>query len=152
MQQTATENEKQLIDELNHLIALEYDAISAYEAAIQRLDADAFKSKFEQFLVDHQSHEQDLTRAVSMLGGTPRTRGDIKQLLTKGRVVLANLAGDKAILKAMKANEDDTNRKYEDSVNKCRRLAPLLIQQTLVRALEDERRHREWIVSVIEAL
>ncbi len=50
-------------------------------------------------------------------GGNPADGGDLKQILTKGKVVIAELGGDDAILKAMKMNEEVTNKSYEEMVN-----------------------------------
>ena len=41
------------------------------------------------------------------------SEGDSKQMLTTGKVALASLMGDGAILAAMKTNEDDTVTAYE---------------------------------------
>ena len=41
----------------------------------------------------------------------------MKALLTKGKVVIAGLMGDEAILQAMRTNEADTNTAYERAVN-----------------------------------
>jgi hypothetical protein len=43
------------------------------------------------------------------MGRTPPKEGDMKALLTKGKVVIAGLMGDAAILQAMRTNEADTN-------------------------------------------
>ena len=57
------------------------------------------------------------------MGRTPPKEGDMKALLTKGKVVIAGLMGDEAILQAMRTNEADTNTAYERAVNfkACRR-------------------------------
>lgn len=57
----------------------------------------------------------------------------VTTVLTKGKVVLGGPMGDKAVLQAMKTNEDDTNTAYE-------------------RALGDERRQRDWMVETIRLL
>lgn len=152
MQYQTTQTNEQLVDWLNDLIALEFNAIAAYEAAIERLDDPAYTQKMGDFMGDHQRHVQQLADAVSVLGGRARERGDVKQLLTKGKVVLANIAGDKQILSAMKSNEDETNEKYEEAVRECSALSPPQISELLTLALQDERRHRDWIVATLQAL
>ncbi len=70
----------------------------------------------------------------------------MKQRLTTGKVALANLAGNGAILRAMKTNEDDTVAAYEQALSNAvtdARLHPLL-----EKGVSDERRHRAWMESV----
>lgn len=137
-------NRENVISELNDLIALDHDAIAAYEAAIERLDDTSIAKRFEEFKQDHQRHVRDLSGAVSTLGATPHKGGDMKKILTKGKVVLAGLGSDKQILQAMKSNEDQTVAKYDAAVRECTTAAPT-IREMLARGLEDERRHRAWI-------
>jgi hypothetical protein len=68
-------------------------------------------------------HITELGDILSSMGRTPPKEGDMKALLTKGKVVIAGLMGDEAILQAMRTNEADTNTAYERSVNfkACRR-------------------------------
>jgi hypothetical protein len=71
------------------------------------------------------------------------TKGDFKRILTKGKVVIGQLVGDRGILMAMKSNEDDTNRAYEQAVR--RHDLSTELRELLQRNLSDERRHRAWI-------
>ena len=67
----------------------------------------------------------------------------MKQLLTTGKIALASLVGDGAILKAMKTNEDDTVTAYErasrhpDALPESRR--------RFEQFAADERRHRAFM-------
>ncbi|HRI51150.1 MAG TPA: DUF2383 domain-containing protein [Pseudomonadota bacterium] len=140
---TQVATEKEIVSQLNDLIALDYDAIEAYEAALVRLSDPPSKQQLRQFLGDHQRHTVELAGFVSKYGCAPVTKADFKQILTKGKVVLAGLVGDKAILAAMKSNEDDTNSAYERAIAKTG--LPESIRVTLNRNLLDERRHRAWI-------
>jgi uncharacterized protein (TIGR02284 family) len=144
------ESYEKLIDGLNDVIAIDYDAIEAYEAAIERLENTAFQQQLGAFKADHERHVRDLSDCVTMLGGEARTEPDIKRILTKGKVVLANLSGDKAILQAMKSNEDQTNKTYEEAVQRYSNNAPSQVQEALRRGLEDERRHRDWIMQALQ--
>jgi uncharacterized protein (TIGR02284 family) len=136
-------NERELIQLLNGLIELDFDAIEAYKAAVERLVDTSDKAQLGQFLEDHRRHVSDLSSLVSQMNGTPKNHADVKQILTKGKVVLGGLIGDRAILQAMKSNEDDTNRAYEKALGKS--IAPAHIREALERNLQDERRHRAWI-------
>jgi uncharacterized protein (TIGR02284 family) len=128
---------------LHQLIELDYDAVSAYEAAIERLkDADA-KTALTGFKQDHERHVQEVGAQLRAMGGNPPRGPDVKRVLTEGKVVIAGLMGDRAILIAMKTNEDDTNRAYERATSRAD-LSPEL-RLLLARNLDDERRHRIWI-------
>lgn len=139
----------EVISNLNDLIELDYDAIEAYQAAINRLESTQYKTSLREFMGDHKRHIKELSSLVSGEGGTPAKEADAKKFLTKGKVILANLAGDDAILKAMKANEEVTNITYEKAVEKG---YPDNIQTVLKKALADERRHKEWLVKTLENL
>ena len=145
---TATDT-KQIISDLSAMIKLEYDAIAAYQSAIERLDEAEYKEKLTEFLGEHQVHVEELSKAVRSDGGTPPTGGDAMQILTQGKVVIAGLLGDKPILKAMVANEEVTCTKYEEAVNTG---YPEQIQVVLRQGLTDERRHKDWMVATLEKL
>ncbi|MFO7551027.1 MAG: DUF2383 domain-containing protein [Haliea sp.] len=140
---------EQIIDDLGDLIELDYDAIAAYQAAIERLDTAAYKQQLTEFMGDHKRHVKELGEAVRNEGGTPPTEGDAMKILTKGKVVLADLLGDEAILKAMRANEEVTNKKYEAAVEEG---YAEHIQAVLRQGLADERRHKAWLKTTLEKL
>lgn len=142
-----TLNKDSIIKKLSEVVELDYDAVAAYKEAIERLDETSFKNTLMDFMKDHERHISDLSEVIRQEGGTPPDSGDIKKVLTKGKVQLADLAGDKAILKAMKLNEDQTNSKYESMVEED---FPDHIHTLLKKGLEDERRHRTWLVTTID--
>lgn len=131
-----------LVELLQDLIQIDYDAIEAYEAAIDRVDSFNLKPALREFLADHQRHIRELSAMVSAEGFDPPTKGDYKRVLTKGKVVLADLAGDRAILTAMRSNEDQTVKAYEKACDH-QGLEPVVLT-TLQANLADERRHRAW--------
>jgi len=146
---TVRGTEGNIIHLLNNLIELDYDAIEAYEASIARLkDADD-REQLRTFMADHIRHTNDLSAAVRKLGGNPASKGDFKRLLTKGKVVLAALVDDRAILFAMKTNEADTNTAYERA-SRHDGLSPE-VKAILDRNLADERKHKAWIEERLEA-
>jgi hypothetical protein len=103
---------------IKDLIYLEHDAIAAYESTIERLDDKTLSAQVETFRQDHLQHLSTLNEIAAEAGIEAPTKGDMKQILTTGKIALADLMGDAAILKAMKTNEDDTVTAYE------RRLTP----------------------------
>lgn len=131
---------------LRSLVELDFDAVDAYEAAIARLDDVAYRAQLRQFCDDHRRHIAELNPIIQRLGGEPVLEGDIKRILTKGKVVIGGLLGDKAILGAMKTNEDDTNKAYERAVQHSFDASVMTILQ---RNLADERRHRAWIEQIL---
>jgi rubrerythrin len=132
------------------LIELDFDAIEAYKAAIDRLEGETYKKTLEEFKKDHMRHTHELSTYLKERGESPPVGPSAKSILTKGKVILATLLGEKQILSAMLTNEDDTNKAYE-RMNEYPE-APQELKDILKRGLQDERRHREYIKSELEAL
>ncbi|MFO7177532.1 MAG: ferritin-like domain-containing protein [Pseudomonadota bacterium] len=139
------------LDELLHaLLELEHDAILAYTVAIERLEDITAKHRLEQFRADHQQHVRMLEAALESRGKRPPYHGDLKAVLTQGKVVIGNLVGDRGILMAMHSNENDTNTAYERAVGRADLDSEL--HALFSEHLEDERRHRRWIQDQLETL
>lgn len=139
-----SEPHHKLVALLNELIALDYDAIEAYRVAIKRLEETTYQENLASFCEDHERHTGKLAQLAAGFGGQPAHGPDLKQLLTKGNVVIADLIGeDRAILSAMRLNEEVTNTAYDAA------LALEALEPTVLEILEtnrsDERRHRAWI-------
>jgi uncharacterized protein (TIGR02284 family) len=128
---------------LFELIELEFDAVAAYDAAVTRLKDGEAKAALVGFRDDHERHVKEVGEQLQLLGGEPPKGPDAKRVLTEGKVVIAGLIGDRAILRAMKTNEDDTNKAYDRMTARQDLNADLLA--LMKRNLEDERRHRAWI-------
>lgn len=139
--------ETNFVEMISDLIELDFDAAEAYEEAINRLDNDNYRKAFRQFIADHYRHTEELSRFLQTMGQTPPTGPSAKRLLTKGKVIMADMFGDDAILRAMKSNEDDTNTAYERAVSFDNK--PAEASEILERGLADERRHRQWIVQAL---
>lgn len=142
---TTVGTEKDILGMFCSLIELDYDAIEAYQAAIDKLGNESDKTKLREFMGDHKRHVTDLTGAVTKLGGTPPTEGDAKKFLTKGKVQIMSLGGDNAILAAMKSNEEDTNIAYERAFK--RDDLPIEYQDIIKNAFNDEKKHKAWLES-----
>jgi uncharacterized protein (TIGR02284 family) len=145
---TTVGTESRIEDLLSDLVQLDHDAADAYQAAIDRLADASYRSTLTQFKQDHLRHIDELGQCLSGMGKTPPQGGDMKSMLTQGKVVLGSMMGDKAIIQAMKTNEDDTNTAYERAVN--HRDATPQVHAILERNLQDERRHREWMVDTLD--
>lgn len=146
---TMVGTQKDIASVLNALIELDLDAVEAYEAAIERLDDTDDKARLSTFMGDHERHVRELQTLVEGMGETPATKPDIKHVLTKGKVVLGSLIGDRLILLAMRMNEDDTNTAYDRACN--REDLPSHVRTVLEQNRDDERRHREYIQRRLDA-
>lgn len=140
--------QKDFLSALKGLVELDYDAIEAYEAAINRLENEDYKVTFRGFKSDHQSHISEISKFLESCNEAPPLGPSIKSLLTQGKVVLANLVGDNAILRAMRSNEIDTNTAY-GRINNYEAI-PKEIKEILKKGLLDEKRHLAWIEENID--
>lgn len=140
---TLVGTQNNFIDAIKELIELDYDAIEAYEAAINRISDEDYKGQLQIFKADHERHVKELNHLLSKHKEKEVTGPSSKQWLTKGKVVLANLVGDKAVLRAMHTNEEDTNTAYKrlnEHNNKWHDAEEILKQGLL-----DEQKHKRWI-------
>lgn len=129
---------------IENCILLEHDAIAAYDAVIERLENPDYRSQVESFKSDHLQHLEALQGFAAEHGVTPPTEGDMKEMLTTGKIKLANLTGgDSAILKAMSTNESDTVSAYSHAADNGE--LPESMRGMVEGALSDEKRHKEWM-------
>lgn len=140
---TTVGTESNAADLVKNLLTLEHDAMAAYDTTIERLDSAEYRQQIKSFRGDHETHVQELGRIADSLGVEKPTEGDMKQWLTTGKVALADIAGDHAILKAMKTNEDDTVAAYEQALNNS--VTDAQLRPVIEKGLSDERRHRAWM-------
>lgn len=147
---TTVGTEHTIQDLVRNLILLEHDAIAAYDSTIERLSDSTLSGKMAEFRNDHLQHLDVLREMAAEARAEAPNEGDMKQMLTTGKIALADLMGDGAILKAMATNEDDTVAAYErasthkDAISKSR--------DFFAKALADERRHHEWMRSTADAI
>lgn len=141
---TTVGTETDIVSLLTDLVQLDFDAADAYQAAIDRLEKPEWRATLARFKEDHLRHTAELGDALRGLGVIPASGGDMKSMLTQGKVVMAGLIGDDAILRAMRTNEADTNTAYERAVQFPDLNAGL--RDSLEAALADERRHCAWIL------
>ena len=135
-------------DALYRVIELDFDAIKAYQTAIDRLGDEGYRETLEQFKEDHQRHINDFSNYLREQGKKFPVEADVKSILTQGKVMIAGLTTDRAILRAMRSNEEDTNQAYERILSHPDR--PEGLEQSLDKALQDERRHRDWLSQEID--
>ncbi|CAN7685554.1 DUF892 family protein [Rhizobium sp. LjRoot30] len=147
---TMVGNEGSIEKLVKDLLYVEHDAIAAYDSCIERLDDKTLSAKVAEFKQDHLQHVATLTEMARELGIDAPTEGNMKQMLTTGKIALADLMGDSAILKAMKTNEDDTVTAYErasrheDAIPESKAF--------FMKARQDEERHRAWMSTTADTL
>ncbi|MES2608513.1 MAG: ferritin-like domain-containing protein [Pseudomonadota bacterium] len=135
---------------LKDLIELEYDAVEAYEAAINRLDNEEYRMSITSFMQDHLRHIKEVSELLKKHNETPPSGPSLaKQWLTKGKVIFGNLVGDKTILMALRSNEIDTNTAYERL--KIHEHIWSDARDIINRGLMDERKHKKWLESVLDS-
>ena len=142
---TTVGTESALPELVEDLLLLEHDAIAAYEQTIARLENPGYKQRIAEFKGDHDRHVEELTGLAAAVGARPYREGDAKQMLTTGKVALASIAGDSAILAAMRSNEEDTVTAYERASRHTE--ATPEARALFERAHADELRHRDWMAS-----
>lgn len=136
------------IGELNDLIQLDIDAVFAYEQALDNIDVVAVSEQIELFKQDHERHIVNLTDAVRALGGEPvEYKRDFKGFLIEGFTAIRSATGTEGALKAMKTNEETTNKKYEQALAVD---MPEDIKVVVRSNREDERRHLEYIERALD--
>jgi rubrerythrin len=145
---TRVGTESTLIDLVRDLIKLDHAAIEAYNSAISKLSSEEYKRNLAAFRDDHVRHTHILGTWMREQRDSPPQGGGVTEVLTTGKVAIASAAGDRKILQAMKSSEDDTNIAYERAVN--HEAADELLE-VFEKNLSDERRHRRWIESVLQA-
>lgn len=146
---TLVGTQSNFVDALKQLLELEYDAREAYEAALNRLQNTSYKNKLEEFKNDHVRHIQEISYLLARHHETYAGAPSAKQWLAKGKVVLANLVGDDAILIAMRSNEIDTNYAYERMMEYDDIWAEA--KPILKRGFEDEKKHKAWLESTLDS-
>lgn len=134
--------QSRMVEKLNDLIALDRDAVGAYEAAIDRMDVEFLRSQLRTFQADHERHISDLGAVVSRMGGTPRQRPDVKGFFIKGFTAITSMMGTEAALKAMRGNEKLTNNTYQKALNE---EWTDEVRQIIERNFRDEQRHLAFI-------
>ena len=131
-----------IIEELNELIRFDFDAVGAYDEAIQHIKEAQVAQPLQRFRGDHLRHISDLSAIVRRLGGKPVVRGDFKGLVRKTMTKIAGAMGTETALQAMKSNEDVLNEAYARHATMD---FPLDILDVVKKNLGDEQRHLEWV-------
>jgi uncharacterized protein (TIGR02284 family) len=131
---------------LNDLIMLDYDAIKAYQSAIDRIEVPSIKAELESFRKDHERHVQNLSHEVRKLGGTPAQRRDLKGPFIQGFTAIMAMMGVEEALRAMKTNEQLTTRSY---ANALKEVLPEDCRIVVEANYKDEQRHLAYVENAL---
>lgn len=131
-------------DALKELVELNYDIIDAYQVAIDKLTSVQLRMQFIAFKKDYENQIAEIGDILSRHNQVPpRGTSLAKKWITRGKVILANLFNNKAILIAMKSNEEDSNAAYENILKHLEKWSDT--EAILLKGLADVRRHRDNI-------
>lgn len=137
------------IDKLGDLMKLDVDAIQAYDEAIEKIDEEDVRLQLGKYRDDHHRHVSELSMLIRDMGGEPPTPSpDMKGKLIEGMTSLRSSIGTDSALKAMRMNEQLTNREYEKAMEwEVSTDAHDFIRQ----GYEDERKHLAYIEQALSA-
>lgn len=139
---------KVLCDHLISLVQLDIDAVHAYSHAIDRIDIQEIKTELTRFRGDHEQHVRDLSPIIQRLGGeAPEFKPDFKGYFIQGMTALRSITGNEGALKAMKTNEQLTNKTYDTALGWD---LPADVRSIVQKNRDDERRHLAYITECIE--
>ena len=139
-----------LIHELNNLIVLDFDAIVSYDHAIQHCDDPRAHRDLQLFRDDHVRHIDHLSKVIRSCEGTPiEPHRDLKGVVLEGLTTLRSLGGTLPALRAMRTNEQITNRIYRKAASVA--LAPIA-RVVIDENYADEQRHLAVIQAHIERM
>lgn len=131
------------LGKLGDLLKLDVDAANAYDEAIEKIDEQDVRTQLGKFRDDHRRHVSDLTGLIRDMGGeAPTPSRDFKGALIEGMTSLRSAMGTDSALKAMRTNEQLTNRTYEDALGW---EVPMEAHDVIRRGFDDERRHLAYI-------
>lgn len=144
--------EHELVDRLNDLRQLDYDAIQTYDQALAHLDAEdeAIAADLEQCRLDHANHLTALARLIERHGGKPNELSrDLEGALLAGLTRVRSVTGAIGALKAMRMNEQLTNHRYDRALELA---LPDDVRSVVTLNRDDERRHLAAIYAHLDRL
>ena len=134
---------KDILRNLESLFKLDVDAVHAYDQALQKIDVPKVRERLMDFKADHERHVNDISSAIQRLGGNaPERSRDFKGFLIEGFTAIRSVTGTEGALRAMKTNENLTNKTYSGAVVWD---LPEDIMKMVRRNRDDEQRHLQYI-------
>lgn len=137
------ERDGDLIASIGRLISLEQASIAVFEAALEHIEDVASRRQIAEFSSDHRGHLDTLRAHLERLGGRPLSRLELRPSVTRAKVRVGAMVGDRRLLAAILDSEQRTIRTYERAAS--RAALPGSLRAALNRILDDERRHASWL-------
>ncbi len=141
-------DDREMFRLLKHILYLANDLCLAYGTAIRRIDEDSVRETLMCMDKSHDRHRVELSDFISGLGYSAPDTGGIHGVVERCRVVVAELRGDGAILKAMAQNEAELLMAYEEAEQQSG--WPKKIAEFLTRAVLHERTHRQYFDDALQ--
>lgn len=139
-------DKNKMIDQLNHLLKVDHDAINSYEEAINGIDIEHVRSKLREFQSDHRMHVDKLTQAIRQMGGTPHDKSSIKGFFQKSMTAISARMGNEGAIRAMEANEKLVNGVYAKAAKEP---WPPDLLNLVQHNFDDEKRHLSFLQQCI---
>jgi uncharacterized protein (TIGR02284 family) len=140
-----------LVAELNDLLQLDHDAISAYSLAIKELHDPALKNTLNDYRGDHERHVTELTELITRYGGVPIQLSHLPTGVFKlAMQAMGAMGTDREVLLAFRTNERQARDKYARAA--AMTTLPPDALEIVRRGAADEARHYDWAVQSLEAL
>jgi len=123
---------------LEDLMQIDYDAVRAYEQALEHVDDEEARGDLEQVKIEHQRHLTELAALVRQLGGHPgEIHRDATGLLLEGMTLVRSVTGTLGALRALRTDEKVLVERYEKALDGC----PDPVLAAVARHWHDECRH-----------
>jgi bacterioferritin len=132
----------QLVQELNHDLAGEYQALLMYVQYSARLTGpfrDTLRALFQKEIADELRHAQFLADKIAALGGVPTT----------GPRPVPQVEEPRAMLKAILDAERETIASYKMRVHQAETFGDIGLRVDLENIIADETRHKEEIERIL---
>jgi hypothetical protein len=134
---------QEAIRKLNDLLALQHDYLAANASSQERLFRDEARATARTVQQRHRKQVEELAETIRTLGGTPRMRSDLRRLISEGRVLLADMGGDRHVLRAMRANAEELQAAYDKA--RAVNALPEAIEVLLGRHVTELANERSWL-------
>jgi bacterioferritin len=132
----------QLVQELNHDLAGEYQALLMYVQYSARLTGpfrDTLRALFQKEVADELRHAQFLADKIAVLGGVPTT----------GPRPVPQMEDPRGMLKAILDAERETIASYKMRVQQAETFGDIGLRVDLENIIADETRHKEEIERIL---
>jgi rubrerythrin len=129
------------IDALTDLISLQKDALEAFDVAHRLFSKEALKEAVEKITADHKRHLAAMEEQLAHFQDQPAPSAGPRRYLEKGKVFIANLMGDKMLLRALKSNEEELRKAYQVLLDTSSPPSDKSLKSKAMQALADNERH-----------